>query len=89
MDASQKPDVRLVEGAGQKRAQKEKSAEISFPSATEDQFRTASEPRAEGKALREDVPREAHGGWKLPTGGCCSRRSPLNRLVGSGAPLEL
>ena len=66
MDASQKPDVRLVEGAGQKRAQKEKSAEISFPSATEDQFRTASEPRAEGKALREDVRARRMGDGNSP-----------------------
>jgi uncharacterized protein (DUF2252 family) len=44
-----------------------------------DQYRTASERRAEGKALREEVSREAHGGWKPPRG----RRDPVELLLES------
>ncbi len=42
--------------------------------AAEDQYRTAGERRAEGKALREAVPREDHGGWKAPK----ERRDPVD-----------
>ena len=73
MHTSQKPDVRLVERTGQKPTPVEKSTKVSLHSPAEDQYRTASEHRM--------------GDGNLPTGGCCSRRSPLNRLVGSGAPV--
>jgi len=77
MDSSQKSDVRLVERAGQKPTSAEKSAELSLRSPTEHQYRTASERRAEGKALREEVPREAHGGWKPPK----DRQNPVDLLI--------
>jgi uncharacterized protein (DUF2252 family) len=79
MEAVQKPDVRLVKRAGQRPGLKEKSKEASFRSHAEDQYRTASERRAEGKVLREDVPREAHGGWKPPK----DRRNPVELLLES------
>ena len=47
--------------------------------AAEEQYRTAGERRAEGKALREAVPREAHGGWKAPKG----RRDPVELVLES------
>jgi uncharacterized protein (DUF2252 family) len=46
-----------------------------------DQYRTAGERRAEGKALREAVPREDHGGWKAPKG----RRDPVELVLESNA----
>ena len=87
MDSSQKPDVRLVERTGQKAPPPEKAPEVALRSSAEDQYRTASERRAEGKALREDVPREAHGGWKPPK----DRRNPVDLLLESneGRVLEL
>ncbi len=45
----------------------------------EEQYRTAAERRAEGKALREAVPREDHGGWKAPKG----RRDPVELVLES------
>jgi len=45
----------------------------------EDQYRTATERRAEGKALRETVPREDHGGWKAPK----DRRDPVELVLES------
>ena len=45
----------------------------------EDQYRTAAERRAEGKALRDTVPREAHSGWKPPT----NRRDPVELVLES------
>ena len=45
----------------------------------EDQYRTAGERRAEGKALREAVPRQAHGGWKAPK----DRRDPVELVLES------
>ena len=30
-------------------------------------YRSADERRAEGRALRDAVPRELHGGWKAPS----------------------
>jgi uncharacterized protein (DUF2252 family) len=44
-----------------------------------DQYRTAADRRAEGKALRDAVPREEHGGWKPPRG----RRDPVELLLES------
>lgn len=37
------------------------------------------ERRAQGSALREAVPREAHGGWKAPR----KRRDPIEVLIAS------
>src|SRR5208282_1918636 len=45
----------------------------------EEQYRTAAERRAEGKALRETVPREDHGGWKAPK----DRRDPIDLILAS------
>src|SRR5271167_2257195 len=45
----------------------------------EQQYRTAGERRAEGKALREGVPREDHGGWKAPR----DRRDPVELVLES------
>jgi uncharacterized protein (DUF2252 family) len=42
-------------------------------------YRSAHERRAEGKALREKIPREAHGGWKAPN----DRRDPIELLIES------
>ena len=39
----------------------------------------ADERRAQGKALRDAVPREAHAGWRPPK----DRRDPVDLLVGS------
>jgi uncharacterized protein (DUF2252 family) len=77
MEASQKPEVHLVRGTGPRPSPEEKTKAASHY--TEDQYRTASERRAEGKALREDVPREAHGGWKPPN----DRRDPVDLLLES------
>ncbi len=45
----------------------------------EDQYRTAGERRAEGKALREAVPRQDHGEWKAPK----DRRDPIELVLDS------
>jgi uncharacterized protein (DUF2252 family) len=45
----------------------------------EDPYRTAAERRAEGKALRDTVPREEHGGWKPPK----DRRDPIELVLES------
>ncbi len=42
----------------------------------EPQYRSADERRADGKALRESVPRDAHGHWKAPK----DRRDPVDLL---------
>ena len=42
-------------------------------------YRSVDERRAEGRALRDSVPRESHGGWKAPT----DRRDPVELLVES------
>ena len=77
MDGSGKPNVRLVGRAGRKSDAEEKPTEIPSGSHAEDQYRTASERRAEGKALRENVPREDHTGWKPPK----DRRDPVELLL--------
>ena len=77
MDATAKPDVRLVEQTGQKTKREEKFAALLSP--PDDQYRTAAERRAEGKALRDDVPRESHGGWKPPK----NRHNPIELLLES------
>ncbi|HKN02020.1 MAG TPA: DUF2252 family protein [Candidatus Binataceae bacterium] len=76
MDELRKPNVRLVGRAGRKSSAEEKLTEISSRAHAEDQYRTASERRAEGKALRENVPRETHAGWKPPK----DRRDPVDLL---------
>ena len=40
-------------------------------------YRSADERRAEGKRLRDNVPCEAHGGWKTPR----DRRDPIDLLI--------
>ena len=45
----------------------------------ENQYRPAGERRAEGKALREAVPRQDHGGWKVPK----NRRDPVEVVLES------
>lgn len=82
MDASQKPDVLLVEPNRKKPTQEEKSTEASLRPSVAEQYCTASERRAEGKALRDDVQREAHGGWKPPKDLCNSIEILLE--MGSG-----
>ncbi len=77
MEASQKPDIHLVKRAGQRPRRERKPKEMPVRSHTEDQYRTASERRAEGKALREKAPREAHAGWKPPK----DRRDPVELLL--------
>ena len=77
MQVSQKPEVHLVVRNGHKRNREEKDKKASLHSHAEDQYRTASERRAEGKALRENVPREAHAGWKPPK----DRRDPVDLLL--------
>jgi uncharacterized protein (DUF2252 family) len=47
--------------------------------AHEEGYRTASDRRTEGKALRDTVPREEHGGWKPPKG----RRDPVELVLES------
>jgi uncharacterized protein (DUF2252 family) len=79
MVASAKPVMRVVKRTGHKPSPKAKLAEAASRSTAEAQYRTASERRAEGKALRDNVPREAHGGWKTPTG----RRDPVELLLES------
>jgi uncharacterized protein (DUF2252 family) len=79
MEEQQKPDLHLVEQAGQNVAVKK--SEISPPPPAEAEYRTASERRAEGKDLREAVPRDAHGGWKAPRG----RRHPVDLILESNA----
>jgi uncharacterized protein (DUF2252 family) len=48
-------------------------------STSEDQYRTAGERRGVGKALRDAVPREDHGGWKAPD----DRRDPIELVLES------
>ena len=55
-------------------ANREGSDEIGM--AIQPPYRTADERRADGKALREGVPREAHGSWKTPR----DRRDPIDIL---------
>jgi hypothetical protein len=43
------------------------------------QYLSADERRAEGKALRDGVPRASHGGWKPPK----DRRDPIELLIES------
>ena len=43
---------------------------------SDDQYLSADERRAEGKALRDAVPRTSHGGWKPPK----NRRDPIGLL---------
>jgi uncharacterized protein (DUF2252 family) len=69
--------MRLVEPTSKQTGPAEAPAEISFRSPAEDQYRTASEQRAEGKALRNKVPREEHAGWKPPK----DRRDPVELLI--------
>ena len=47
--------------------------------AHEEGYRTASDRRAEGKALRDTVPREEHGGWKPLK----DRRDPVELVLES------
>ena len=54
-----------------------RSGRESVPTA--DQYRTPAERRAEGKALRDAVPREDHGGWKTPK----DRRDPVQLVLES------
>ena len=77
MDGSRKPSVRLVGRAGRITAADVKPTEISSRSHAEDQYRTSAERRADGKALRENVPRETHAGWKPPK----DRRDPVELLL--------
>ena len=77
MDGVRKPNVRLVGRTGRKSSAEEKPTETSRRSHAEDQYRTAPERRAEGKALREEVPRQAHAGWKPPK----DRRDPVELLL--------
>jgi hypothetical protein len=44
-----------------------------------DQYRTAAERRADGKALRDTVPRQEYGGWKPPK----DRRDPVAIVLAS------
>jgi len=76
---AKKPDVHLVECTGQTPSPEEKSTEASLRPSTADQYRTAGERRAEGKALREAVPREEQGGWKAPK----DRRDPVELVLES------
>jgi len=75
MDGSTKPDLQLVE-----RTAREPSS-AATPSVIrptpQGPYRSSSERRAEGKDLRDDVPREAHGGWKPPRG----RRDPVELVL--------
>ena len=77
MDGVRKPNVRLVGRAGRKSSAEEKPTGTSSRSHAEAQYRTAPERRAEGKLLRENVPREAHAGWKPPK----VRRDPVELLI--------
>ena len=56
-----------------------RGAEVSFEH--EDQYHTAVECRAEGKALRDTVRREEHGGWKAHK----DRRDPVELVLESNA----
>jgi uncharacterized protein (DUF2252 family) len=77
MKTAHKPDMRLVKSTGKKLRLEEKFKKVSFHA--EDQYRTAPERRAEGKALRENVPRETHGGWKPLK----DRRDPVELILES------
>ena len=79
MRALRKPNLRSVQPVSQKNRPAKTSAAIPLHSTVEDQYRTASERRAEGKALRETVPREDHAGWKPPK----DRRDPIELMLES------
>ena len=79
MEAVRKPEVRLGKSAGRRPSREQMPKEMPVRSDSEDQYRTVAERRAEGKALRDDVPREAHGGWKPPK----DRRNPVEILLAS------
>jgi uncharacterized protein (DUF2252 family) len=78
MDGVKKADVHLVDRTAQA-GQTVASKEASLKAAGEDPYRTAAERRAEGKALREAVPREEQGGWKAHK----DRRDPIEIILGS------
>ncbi len=69
----------ISERTGQKPSPEEKSTEASLRPSAADQYRTAGERRAEGKVLRQAVPREEHGGWKPPK----DRRDPVELVLES------
>jgi uncharacterized protein (DUF2252 family) len=75
MDRSPKPDLELVNRAAPEELSPNGVSETALRQVH--QYRSASERRAEGRALRDDVPREAHGGWKPAKG----RRQPVELLL--------
>jgi len=75
MAKSPKPELKVV-GRPHQEASRIKASKALLPHATQD-YRSAAERRAEGKALRDEVPREAHGGWKPPKG----RRDPVELVL--------
>ena len=74
MNGSSKPDLQLVERTIEEPSSAASAVLYHAPRGT---YRSASQRRAEGKDLRDDVPREAHGGWKPPKG----RRNPVELLI--------
>jgi uncharacterized protein (DUF2252 family) len=75
MDGSPKPELEVVNRAVQETTSPPGASETSLRQIH--QYRSTAERRAEGKALRDEVPRETHGGWKAPKG----RRKPVELLL--------
>src|SRR5260370_35637305 len=71
--------MNLQEARERKRNHQTAPAKNQQTAAPEEQYRTAAERRAEGKALRETVPREDHSGWKAPK----DRRDPVELVLES------
>jgi len=84
--AKDKREVTNDNGVGKSEAMAKRSATVVMMTqrgrdATGDRTDTpaASDRRAEGKALREAVPRGSHAGWKAPK----ARRDPIDLLIES------
>ena len=79
LDPLEKPNLRVEEQAGENTRQPVVLAQGSQHTTAQELYRTAAERRAEGKALRDTVPREAHGQWRPPKG----RRDPVELVLES------
>jgi uncharacterized protein (DUF2252 family) len=77
MEELQEAQVHLLDRADRKPSSAAAVPETSFRAPAQSEYRSAPQRRAEGKALRDEVPREAHGGWKPPKG----RRKPVELLL--------
>jgi len=79
LEKKAREEMNLQEARERKRNRETARQRNNKTAVPEDQYRTAAERRAEGKALRDTVPREDHGGWKAPK----DRRDPVELVLES------